>query len=908
MLETVTFRATLLAVATLTCASAYAIADTSSRINIAAGDLEQALLQLSNETGTSLVYRPEQVRGLQTGGAHGELTTEQAVTELLKGTRLKLSVSQTGSMLIAAPGSSNALSKSEEKEGRRGRGGDAPREGLRLAQTAEGVAGGDTSVEKDPNESSRQNEKTPRVELKEVVVTGTHIRGVAPDSSPLMVYSRADIDRTGAGTVEQFLRSLPQNFQSVSSVSANTVGGIAGENTSRGAGVDLRGLGPGSTLVLINGHRLAPSGFDGSFVDPSLIPLSALERVEVLTDGASALYGADAVGGVVNFILRKDYAGAESSVRGSDATRGGDTELTASQLFGMGWSGGGALMSFEFDHGSGLDAGRRSFIPEKGGPYELVPSGRRYSGIVSVNQTLGDRWSIDGDFLLSRRTFVQGTTLPGGFGYGVDQGFARQTMGAVSLTAKLFGDWRAVITPEYAQENDEDVSLFVQFPPAANILTGTTERSLELSADGSLFKTRAGIIRASIGASFRREEFDNHSDSGIGAVSAINRNLYSAYSELFVPLVSDANAVAMMRRLELSLAARYDRYGAASDLNTPVSAATTPKVGLLWSLFGGLNVRGTFGRSFRAAPLSQLDARTNVASLDSFPDPESPTGIRNTLDLGGGNVALRPESAKVYTFGIDYRPESQPLILQTTYFHIVYHDRIANPPLPGGSPFFLYSELATLAPFVNLSPSTAQIADVYNNFRVVDESNPGSGGPTAIFDERLQNIGEVTVSGVDATAKYRFSSAVGAFSPFVSATYLRELRNKAAATTPTVNLINTPFNPVSKRARGGVTWDFDALSSSATLNYVGSYANNFHDPSEKIVQWFTLDLQAVYQWRFADAEGRARPLTLSLSVLNAFDRNPPSVTGLVEATNLNFDPTNANALGREVALQVTKKW
>src|SRR5204862_2885604 len=87
--------------------------------------------------------------------------------------------------------------------------------------------------------------------------------------------------------------------------------------------INLRGLGDGNTLVLINGRRVANYAFDGSAVDINAIPLSAIERVEILKDGASAIYGTDAIAGVVNFILRKDYRGFEAAGYGAWTQHGG---------------------------------------------------------------------------------------------------------------------------------------------------------------------------------------------------------------------------------------------------------------------------------------------------------------------------------------------------------------------------------------------------------------------------------------------------------------------------------------------------------------------------------------------------------------------------------------------------------
>ena len=128
-------------------------------------------------------------------------------------------------------------------------------------------------------------------------MTGSHIRGAKNHSSPMITVDRQDIERSGYGTTQQLIRSLTQSVNSVSDTTVGSVnGGLDDGEGYDGAGLNLRGLGGDSTLVLLNGRRLAAAG-RGSFVDVSLIPLSAIERVELLTDGASAIYGSDAVGG-----------------------------------------------------------------------------------------------------------------------------------------------------------------------------------------------------------------------------------------------------------------------------------------------------------------------------------------------------------------------------------------------------------------------------------------------------------------------------------------------------------------------------------------------------------------------------------------------------------------------------------
>ena len=153
-----------------------------------------------------------------------------------------------------------------------------------------------------------QETETP-TNLDRITVTGSNIpRTNTETPSPVQVVTRQDIDRTGKTSVAEYLQTLTSD--GAGSIPKTFGNGFAGG----GAGISLRGLGAGSTLVLLNGRRMATYGLadDGQkvFTDLSTIPLDAVERVEVLKDGASAIYGSDAIAGVVNIILRSDFTGA----------------------------------------------------------------------------------------------------------------------------------------------------------------------------------------------------------------------------------------------------------------------------------------------------------------------------------------------------------------------------------------------------------------------------------------------------------------------------------------------------------------------------------------------------------------------------------------------------------------------
>ncbi len=170
------------------------------------------------------------------------------------------------------------------------------------------------------------------VTLDRVVVTGSHIRKIETEGAlPVQVITREEIERSGVTTVEQLLERVPANVNGVNlaaTIGSSTRPGLSGAN--------LRGLGGGSTLVLLNGRRLGNYAFDGETVDLNSIPLAAIDRVEVLKDGASAIYGTDAIAGVINFILRKDYHGAEISGSFEATQHGGGNSGLVNATYGFG--------------------------------------------------------------------------------------------------------------------------------------------------------------------------------------------------------------------------------------------------------------------------------------------------------------------------------------------------------------------------------------------------------------------------------------------------------------------------------------------------------------------------------------------------------------------------------------------
>ena len=186
--------------------------------------------------------------------------------------------------------------------------------------------------------------------VEEVVVTGSRIgRGSDFKSpSPVQTVDRQDIDNSGYLNLQQVLEKLPAAGKGTFSTRGNNQ-----DSTANGASaVSLRGLGADATLVLVNGRRVAISAFAESvttnFVDINSLPVSAVDRVEVLKDGASAVYGSDAIAGVVNIVLRKDFEGLEFTAGFGDTSDGDNAETIFSAIWGTGGDNGNVTMIFDY--------------------------------------------------------------------------------------------------------------------------------------------------------------------------------------------------------------------------------------------------------------------------------------------------------------------------------------------------------------------------------------------------------------------------------------------------------------------------------------------------------------------------------------------------------------------------------
>lgn len=290
------------------------------------------------------------------------------------------------------------------------------------------------------------------INSNEITVTGSRLRGVAPVGSTVIALGREEMETSGAVTTDRLIKQIPQVFDL--GVSENSRGQSGGNgNITYGNSVNLRGIGPYATLILVDGHRAVNNS---RALDPSVIPTLGLERVEVVADGASAIYGSDAVAGVVNLIPRRSLNGVEATARYGFADNFYEWQVGAA--VGHKWSQGQIMLAFEHVSRSNLSGSDRPFFRSDqrssggndyrvsrcapgtitaGGVSYAIPNGgvtqasagslvagtsnlcddligqdlfpaQKYdSANMTFTQELGDRFTLFADGFYSRRTFLR---------------------------------------------------------------------------------------------------------------------------------------------------------------------------------------------------------------------------------------------------------------------------------------------------------------------------------------------------------------------------------------------------------------------------------------------------------------------------------------------------------------------
>ena len=842
---------------------------------------------MAAQTNSNILFDRKLVDGQSAPPLKRQANTIEALSQLLEGTGLTYRQLDEKTVTIQSADASQEKSPTGAYLSSSGR--------LRLAQAGPAPAAAGSQSSEDVLRGRQL------IDIEEIVVTGTNIRGIENSTAPLIVLDRAYIEASGYSTTTRLIESLPQNF-ALANQSSTPITGISDART-QGSAVNLRGVGEGTTLVLLNGRRIA-SGFLGSAVDIAALPISAIERVEVLTDGASALYGSDAVGGVVNFILRSDFEGAETGLRAGSAD--GTDEYAVSQVVGNAWDSGNALFSVEYYKRDLLLASDRDFVPATSLIGSLLPEDENYSAMFTGRQDVSSSVSVFADGLYTNRdTFNRSGRVLQNETYKSENPQLTATLG---VDWRVGADWQIETSGTYANYDLEQLQ-------SANNSRQDIEFNIEaarIKADGSLFEISGGKVRAAIGADWREETFESSqvNAAGVNLIVPLNidQTVRSAFGELYIPIVGEGNSMAGVNALELSLAVRYDDY-------SRFGSSTDPKYGLAWEPVSGLKVRASYGTSYVAPRLLDYNLATTRAISLAQLDPAAPTppGTSRQLLLVGTDVAsLGPQESDNLSFGLEIAPVSMPgFEFGVNYYDIEYADRIANPP---GAAVLLGNPTSFGSLFIR-NPSLAQVNEALRIGGLGGNPLQVVGAPfdpaavAVIVDGRRRNLAATNTSGLDLSTRYDFSAGVKDFSLGVAGTYVFELEQKATDNSQPLDTIDTYNNPPHWRARGSFGWRRGGLATNLFVNHTDSYVDRRRVTAPvDVSSWTTVDLRVAYDFSSRFKDSLLSGLTIAAGAQNLLDEDPPQTVIIAQATEVGFDPTNASPLGRLISIEVTKAW
>jgi iron complex outermembrane receptor protein len=804
-----------------------------------------------------------------------------------------------------------------------------------------------------------------------IEITGSRIKRVdAEGSVPVTVVTREEIAASGAVTVAEFMRT-------VTFASSGNFRPQSGSSAQSWAGMDLRGLGSRRTLVLMDGRRLPKAPMIGDAPDMNMVPMAAVERIEILTDGASAIYGSDAIGGVVNIITKKDFEGGEIMLGATRPdSKGGDRD-EASAVIGVVGNKGRALI--------GVSATRRQMVytnqrpwgqtlgvstygnnidyyddpvegtgfHRKGVPGACEPNQNFYTQSngrcsFNFNAVAADEAAISNKSLFLRAdtkiandwsVYLQGTASN-------VRSFGRYapTPGAVTLSADSPNNPTNPESPHFVAglAPQQDLTLYHRFAAAGNRDTSTdntlrdvfagiqgtygkmdfdfgirstTSQYFELGRnyivgslaeaainDGSydiyrpyandpavlqgisatinrdsffkqtevygtmstsLFKMAGGSAQLFVGAEARKEEYQDKYDSLQEAGVILGSAGNSAAGDRTVKALSTELLLPVIKSVEISLAARYEKY---SDYGNDFS----PKVALSWKPLSSLKVRASVGKGFAAPSLPILTQKTQF-SAESVADYQTCIALNGAAyeaqcragtitpqvdTYYAANSQLKSEKSDQYSFGAvwDITPS---VSLKADYWHIKIKDTITQ---------------ITAQSIVDRSDGTdpraipAGLGLTRNAIGMITRIDAG-----------YANEGTLKTDGVDINVMGSYK--LGRFGAMHHNLGYSKVLNYDQDGSEVVGTLGSP----KERAVLGSTWTLGSFDATWNINYIGANGSG----TKAVPSYVTHDLQVSYAtpWK-----GK-----LTVGVLNLNDNMPK----LVPYDGRNFNYYLYDSYGRQ---------
>ncbi|MDU2871514.1 MAG: TonB-dependent receptor, partial [Pseudomonas aeruginosa] len=673
----------------------------------------------------------------------------------------------------------------------------------------------------------------------------------------------------------------------------------------------LRGLSPNHVLVLVNGkrrHETANLNISGGLekgstgVDLDTIPINAIERVEVLRDGASAQYGSDAIAGVINVILKSADSGGSAA---ADVGQTGD---------GDGFThGGGGNIGLAFGDSGFVnltaeyreqERTMRSGIDERTGRRDNIsmgdPAFHRQSLALNSGFGLGDDIEVYGFGTYTRRkassaanyrlASVAPTLYPDGFTPRPNSDEDDYAFLAGVRGERLLDAWHWDLSSGYGADRP-DIGMTQSVNAAIYRETGNSPRSFDLARYrnsqwtsnldlGREFELDflAAPLALSLGAEYRRESYRidagdpaSYYSGGAESLAGLSplsegqwsRHAWASYLDLGTSLTP---------AWEVDVAVRHEKF---SDFGS----TSNPKYSFRFQPFRQLVLRGAYSEGFRAPSLYELYNPTfTTYTSANYDDPRlcaggqpSQGGIANRdcaqqfYNATGGNTDLRPETARNVTLGLVYQP-LRDLSVGLDFWWI----RIAN----------------QIAEF----PEAAIFADpqAYAG-RIVRKAD----GSIDHVVTGLANLGKVKTSGVDLSLDYRFpASRYGQFGLDLQGTYVSRYDFQQQIGGQYLDNVGD-FQGVGVIARwkhvANATWSRDAWQATLSNRYTSGYNDYDRASHGKVGSWNLWDLAGSYRLSHA--------LGLTLGVKNLFDREPP-FSNQTYTFQSGYDPRYTDPYGR----------
>jgi iron complex outermembrane receptor protein len=416
----------------------------------------------------------------------------------------------------------------------------------------------------------------------------------------------------------------------------------------------------------------------------------------------------------------------------------------------------------------------------------------------------------------------------------------------------------------------------------------------QVVADGALLTLPGGDVRLAVGAERLYQNLKQQLRSGprsaTGPVpgSFASRTANAVFAEVLVPLVGPENGLPGLRGLDISASVRRDEY---NDVGT----TTNPKVGFNYKPVEDLTFRANYGTSFHAPDLpttsSTISSQVQILQVSPFRPVGSPITdlFRPTIVIAGGNPNLRPETAKTWQAGFDWRPRAiEGLALSATWYRVNMTDVIGLV-----SPTTLFTD-PNFAPFFIINPTLAQAKAAVGNLPIVGapsiESLYVGRSPFLLADARLNNFGAIHQNGIDFDVSYTRAIGSGLYNAAIVGTYTldKELASGAAG----------PFTDTLKNGTGkffyvaSVGGKLGAFTAQARLNYRGGYPILGLVGQNRVDAFKTVDLFVAYD---LPDHGPLTNTMLTLNVDNLLDEDPPYA-------NTNIGYANGSTLGRLVSV------